>query len=107
MKTIFADTGYWVAVLNPRDSLHEKAQATLRALYPVRLLTSQMVLDELLAALRDPPVRAAVIEGVKAILSDPNVEVVPQTSIQFLSAFDLYVQRPDKDWSLTDCASFQ
>ena len=25
MKRVFADTGYWVALLNPRDDLHQKA----------------------------------------------------------------------------------
>ena len=36
----------------------------------------------------------------------PNVEVVPQTSIQFREVFALYAGRLDKAWSLTDCASF-
>ena len=26
MRQVFADTGYWVALINPRDQLHEKAQ---------------------------------------------------------------------------------
>ncbi len=25
MRAVFADTGYWVALLNPRDELHQKA----------------------------------------------------------------------------------
>jgi len=31
---------------------------------------------------------------------------VPQTSLQFESAFDSYRSKSDKEWSLTDCASF-
>ena len=26
MKVVFADTGYWAALINPRDQLHEKAR---------------------------------------------------------------------------------
>jgi len=31
--------------------------------------------------------------------------VIPQTSGQFGNALHLYRQRPDKEWSLTDCTS--
>ena len=106
MKVVFADTGYWVALLNPNDPLHGKAIATSRGLGKFRQLTTEMVLDELMAALSPLPVRALVTRGVEAIRANPNVEVVPQTSIQFREAFELYKQMTDKEWSLTDCASF-
>jgi predicted nucleic acid-binding protein len=106
MKTVFADTGYWVALLNPRDQLHGKARSVSATLGQTRIVTSEMVLDELLASLSAPPARATVISAVNSIASNPNVEVVPQTSLQFREAFDLYKTRTDKEWSLTDCASF-
>ena len=106
MKTVFADTGYWIAVLNPRDDWHGRAIEASRALGKPRLITTEMVLDELLAALSKVPVRGLAISGAQAIRNNPNTEVVPQTSIQFSEAFDLYRRMPDKDWSLTDCASF-
>jgi uncharacterized protein len=65
-----------------------------------------MVLDELLAALSKVPVRAFAVTGVDAIRSNPNVEVIPQTSLRFAAAYDLYRSMTDKEWSLTDCASF-
>jgi len=106
MRTVFADTGYWVALLNPRDQLHGKAQSVSASLGQTRIVTSEMVLDELLASLSAPPARATVISAVNSIVSNPNVEVVPQTSLQFREAFELYKTRTDKEWSLTDCASF-
>lgn len=106
MKTVFADTGYWLALLNPRDRLHEKVRSVSATLGQVRIITSEMVLDELLAGLSVPPVRATAVSAVSSVLSNPNVEVVPQTSLQFREAFDLYKSRMDKEWSLTDCASF-
>lgn len=107
MKVVFADTGYWEAVLNPKDNLHAKARVISSNLGKSRILTTEMVLDELLAALSPPPARAVAIRGVDTIRANPNVEVVPQTSIQFREAFDLYKQMADKAWSLTDCASFE
>jgi predicted nucleic acid-binding protein len=106
MRTVFADTGYWKALLNPRDELHGVALEISSDLREVRILTTEMVLDELLSGLAKPPTRSSVIRGVKSILTNPNVEVVPQTAIQFREAFSLYTSRADKDWSLTDCASF-
>ena len=107
MKVVFADTGYWVALLNPNDPLHGKAIATSKGLGKFRQLTTEMILDELMAALSQLPVRALVTSGVEAIRANPNVEVVPQTSIQFREAFELYKRMADKEWSLTDCASFE
>jgi predicted nucleic acid-binding protein len=106
VKTVFADTGYWAALLNPKDQLHAKAGEVSSGLGKVRILTTEMVLDELLAALSKIPLRPYAIRGVEAIRSNPNVEVVPQTSLQFVSAFDSYRSVSDKEWSLTDCASF-
>jgi predicted nucleic acid-binding protein len=36
----------------------------------------------------------------------PNITVIAQNSQQFQQALNLYLQRPDKAWSLTDCSSF-
>ena len=106
MKTVFADTGYWLALLNPRDQLHGKVRVVSASLGHVRIITTEMVLDEVLAGLSAPSARATAVNAVDKVLANPNVEVVPQTSLQFREAFDLYKGRMDKEWSLTDCASF-
>ena len=107
MKVVFADTGYWTALLYPKDNLHEKALEISSTLGKSRILTTEMVLAELLAALSPLPTRPFAINGVDTIRTNPNVEVVPQTSIQFREAFDLYKKMADKAWSLTDCGSFE
>jgi len=66
-----------------------------------------MVLAELLNFFADHATRKSVVSAaVTAIMQDPNTEIVPQTSLQFRAALDRYKARPDKAWSLTDCASF-
>ena len=41
MRTVFADTGYWVALLNPQDDLHAIATNLSKTLYPVHIVTSK------------------------------------------------------------------
>jgi uncharacterized protein len=106
VKVVFVDTGFWIARFKPNDPQRERAAAVTRALGPARLLTTEMVLNEFLAAFSAILLRASAVAAVRTIMANPNVEVVAQTSIQFREAFDLYASRLDKEWSLTDCASF-
>ncbi|HQQ00541.1 MAG TPA: nucleic acid-binding protein, partial [bacterium] len=50
--------------------------------------------------------RELAVEAIKHLQENPNVEIVPQTSLQFQSAVQRYASRLDKGWSVTDCASF-
>ena len=106
MKLVFADAGYWIALANPRDGYHDKARAVSASLSKFRIVTSEMVLAEVLSALAVPPARAVIAGVVQRVMSDPNTDVVPQTGLLFRDAFALYRDRPDKRWSLVDCASF-
>ena len=46
MKTVFADAGYWIAILNPADDLHVKAARLSNALNPFQIVTSEMIFTE-------------------------------------------------------------
>jgi predicted nucleic acid-binding protein len=108
MRRVFADTSYWIALMNPRDQIHAKAVSVTQQLSPVRILTSEMVLAEALNSFSDAgPLRHAVGSMVQRLRSNRDVIIVPQTSEQFESALRRYKQTADKSWSLTDCASFQ
>lgn len=43
---------------------------------------------------------------LKHLKSDPLIEIVPPTLALFDMGLALYADRPDKQWSLTDCISF-
>jgi uncharacterized protein len=107
MIAVFADTHYWIAVTPPRDPWRAAAQQARAALGPVRLITTEDVLTEFLNALAShgEPLRRAAIAGLEAILANPDVRVLAQTSDSFASGVGLYAQRPDKNYSLTDCIS--
>ena len=107
MKQIFADSSYWIGLVNPRDQIHQKVIKITQQLSSVKLVTTEMVLGELLNSFSDSPFRRAVAGMVLKLRNDRNVRIVPQTSEQFESALRRYKQAADKSWSLTDCASFQ
>ena len=108
MRQVFADTSYWIALVNPRDQLHAKAVSVSQQLSPMRIWTSEMVLVEVLNSFSDGgPLRQAVSSMVQKLRSNRDVVIVPQTSEQFESALRRYKQAADKSWSLTDCASFE
>jgi uncharacterized protein len=108
MERVFADTGYWIALLNPRDDLHEKASATSRDYSSDQIVTSEMVLTEFLNSFSDygPRLRAAAARAVASLRETSQLVIVPQTSQLFGKALQRYRDMADKSWSLTDCASF-
>ena len=48
MRTVFADSGHWIALLHPRDQMHERAKAVAAGLESAAIVTTQMVLAEVL-----------------------------------------------------------
>ena len=108
MKRVFADTGYWVALLNPRDDLNARAKEVSRGLGAVRIYTTEMVLVEVanMFGKEGATFRALVQATIASLRENPNVTIEPQTSTLFREALVFYAAHPDKDWSLTDCASF-
>ncbi len=107
MRSVFADAGYWIALLNRQDQLHEKAKAVSATLGPVRIVTSEMILTEVLNGLAHlgSSVREAAAQLVDSLRKDPNVTIHPQTSKLFQRAHRRYAERLDKEWGLVDCAT--
>src|SRR5271168_1594361 len=108
MTRIFADTSYWIAILNPRDPLRDKALALSRIHSHDQIVTTEIVLTEFLNSFsnRGPFLRGAAGEFAQALRENQNVIVIRQTSEQFERALRRYREMADKSWSLTDCASF-
>jgi len=109
MKAVFADTSYWIALLYPPDHLHAKVTSMSREISTMRLVTSEMVLTELLNTFSNgsPIMRSITVHAVEDARKGDSLIVFPQTSEQFTKALERYKRSADKNWSLTDCASFQ
>ena len=108
MRTVFADSGHWIALLHPRDQMHERAKAVAAGLESVAIVTTQMVLTEVLNHLsrEGGRLRYLAVQMVSGLEDSPNVEIIPQTNTQFKAAVERFAARSDQRWSLTDCASF-
>jgi len=109
MRVIFADTSYWIALLNPRDQLHTKAVHVSRSLGEARITTTDEVLTEFLNyfGARGAFFRAAATQLVERMRSNQAIQITAQTHDGFLAGYQLYQQRPDKGYSLTDCISIE
>ena len=105
---LFADSGYWIALLHPRDQMHERAMSVAVGLGDVPIVTTQMALAEVLNHLsrEGERLRHLAVQMVRGLEDNPNVEIIPQTETQFRAALERYNSRGDQRWSLTDCASF-
>ena len=102
---ILADSGYLIALAKPRDALHSKAVAWSR-LVDEPLLVSEYVLWETvnyLSLLRD---RSKAHPLVEQVMNVPPFVFVPASPELFAAGLRLHRERPDKEWSLTDCVSF-
>jgi uncharacterized protein len=101
----FADTVYYLALLNADDELHARA-TEITPTFRGRIVTTVWVIAELLDALSRPPHRDLVTRFVHDLLVDPDVTVVPADQELFQAGLSLFSRRPDKEWSFTDCVSF-
>ena len=107
-ENVFADTATFVALLVRRDEFHHSASEIMTELSEkdTKLFTTEMVLFELANALSASEFRAEVIILIDGLRTLPNVVIVWANAKLFQKAWSLYRERPDKEWSLTDCASF-
>lgn len=107
---IFADTAGRGHLVDPAQKHHDRAADIYRDARRRgdTLVTTNHILMELATLLINPlriarPKIVAFIEGLKASPHVHNVHVNPSLDEQ---EWKLFADRPDKEWSLVDCASF-
>src|SRR5579864_1042017 len=106
MQIVFADSFYFFALGNQKDAAHLKALAFVQT-YQGHLFTTGFVLTEFADGCASPPHRrAAFRQALDELKKNPDVTIAPCTDQLFQEGLDLFENRPDKDWSLTDCISF-
>ena len=106
MTPLFADSSFYVALLNRRDARHAQARA-IAAAARRRILVTEFVLLETGNALGAwPQARWEFLALVRRLRESPSTHIVPATSDLLQQGLDLYGERDDKLWSVTDCISF-
>lgn len=103
MKAVFADSFYFLAIMNPRDHAHHKALAFSERT-DVNIVTTAWVLTELGDGLSRTATRSAFSQILYSFDAE-DIVVSPSQSL-FERGIEMYRSRIDKDWSLTDCISF-
>lgn len=104
MKPVFGDTFYWIALTLPDDEAYSRAQEITDD-----IVTTEEILSEYLTFFSRSPehLRRQAVANVDAILSNPTVRVIPQSHQSFVAGLELYRNRSDKGYSLTDCISME
>jgi predicted nucleic acid-binding protein len=105
MKAVFADTSFFLAMLNPSGVGHEQAVAW-SSKSRREVVTTGFVVLELGNALARRGLRRVFVELVQRLRGDPGTTIAPVSQRLFETGLRLFAARADKDWSLTDCSSF-
>ena len=105
MKPVFADAFYCVGLLNRADQHHARVVAAAGQLRG-ELLTTEWILAEFADALAESGSRRLVPQFIRDLEQDPKVRIIRASTELFRRGLQLYDERPDKEWSLTDCISF-
>lgn len=88
MRFVFADAGYWTAVMDTDDVLHQTALEVSEDLGTIRIITTDRVLAEVAShfAAYGSSYRRAVTLLINDLKQAEDAEVVPQTRAQFDAA---------------------
>lgn len=107
-RALFVDTSYLLALLNTRDQWHRSAVQWEQVLAASRspLVTTEFVLYEVADALASVRFRHSAVALIDELRTSGDVHTVSATSDLMDRALQLYRNRNDKDWGLTDCTSF-
>ena len=105
MIRVFADTFYFLALTNPRDFTHARVlQWTMG--FRGDIVTTAWVLTEFGNHMSSVRNRKEFIDTVRDLRKNPQVMILMPSDPLFDDGLNLYENRPDKEWSLTDCISF-
>jgi predicted nucleic acid-binding protein len=105
MKPVFADTAFYLALINPQDQWHHVALDLSESLLG-RMFVTEYVLVELGSAMSRGSDRAAYLAVLEEIEADESTVIIPASMTLFRQGVALFKSRPDKNWSLVDCISF-
>jgi hypothetical protein len=110
MNKIFVDTSGWGNLVDVQQQFHHETKLIYQTAKQKgsRLITTNYVIAELAALLTSPlkiP-RSKSIGFIESIKTSSLVDIIHIDESLDSKAWDLLVNRTDKNWSLVDCSSF-
>jgi predicted nucleic acid-binding protein len=109
MREVFADTNYWIALLNKKDQLHSKAREVSEALDPKTfIITSHLVLGEVIEHFRrsGDQLKSDIIQMIGSLEEDSFFAVEPMSPKLFDDTLSFLHKHLDQEWGFVDCSSF-
>jgi predicted nucleic acid-binding protein len=108
MSEMFLDSSFAIALSATSDQFHRKAVeiSGLIEAQSIRLITTHAVLLEIGNALSRQRYRRAAIQLLTSLHADPSIVLVSLSDPLYQRAFQLFEERSDKEWGMTDCLSF-
>jgi hypothetical protein len=105
LSNVFADTAFWIALVIKRDQYHQQARQWSLQIAG-RITTTIPVLIETANALSKPAWRRHAVALIDHLQRRSDVVIVELSPELWRQGWELYRERMDKSWSLTDCVSF-
>jgi len=110
MPDIFADTAGWGHLVDATQAYHNRAATIYRGARQQgrTFITTNYILAELVTLLISPlriP-HSQIVAFIAVLKASPYVDIVHVGPTLDAQAWQLFTERPDKEWSLVDCASF-
>jgi len=107
-KSVFVDTGYWIALFDSRDQHHPAAKSQVGVLKKSKIVIHEFVLFETItfinASLKNHKLALLFLEFIESLDNCQVVEVDAGFKKAAMATFKKYA---DKDFSFTDCVSFE
>lgn len=105
MTSRFADTWFYIALLDRDDQHHQRVRRFISENDDI-YVTTRWVLAEAANALGSTPLRRQVTILLNDLEQDASTVVIKPSDELYARGLQLFTTRPDKGWSLTDCISF-
>ena len=105
MERLFVDTSAWLAQANRADAGHEAVRDVLASV-PGRLVTTNLVFAATVTLARSRLGHPAALALGSALRDPHRVDMVRVSREDENAGWELFRERADKKYSLTDCTSF-
>lgn len=105
---VFIDTSAWLALINEADRDHMKAKRIRDKLLAgkKRFFLTDYIIIEIANSLCKVRWRPCAVKLITSIQQTEYIEIIKINKDIYEEAWNLYSDRTDKEWSLTDCTSF-
>jgi len=105
---VFLDTSFSIAIAIEKDDFHKRALDLADKIEAknTHIFTTQAIILEIGNALSKLKYRQSAVGIILHLESDLNTSIISLTNKLYRNAFELFRNRPDKEWGLIDCISF-